>query len=107
MPPWGAVSGPSRVKEVLTGHGRERATTQKPCTFRFKFILFFFFLAAPHGLRGLSSPTRGQTRPSAVKAWGPNHWTAREFPQIHAINTQELFDSVRGTIHQSKSRGEN
>ena len=39
----------------------------------------FIFLAAPHGIRDLSSPTRDRTPGLAVKALSPNHWTAREF----------------------------
>ena len=37
-------------------------------------------LAAPRGLRDLSSPIRDRTWAMAVKAQSPNHWTAREFP---------------------------
>ena len=41
------------------------------------FILFY--LAMPHDLWNLSSPTSDRTRPSAVKAPNPNHWTTRKF----------------------------
>ena len=44
-------------------------------------IFFFSFLAMLHGLWDLSSPARDHTWALAVKAPGPNHWTAREFPQ--------------------------
>ena len=40
------------------------------------FHSYFFFLPALWGLLSLSS----QPRPSAVRTWRPNHWTAREFP---------------------------
>ena len=32
-----------------------------------------FFLAMPQGLQGFNSPTRDQTRPTAVKEPSPNH----------------------------------
>ena len=50
-------------------------------------VFFFFFLIpsdslffwlCPTGLWDLSSLTRDCTRPSAVRAHSPNHWTARE-----------------------------
>ena len=45
----------------------------------FLFVCFCF-LAALHSLWDLSSLTRDRTHTTAVKAWSPNHWTAREFP---------------------------
>ena len=44
--------------------------------------LFIYLLASSLGLRELSSRTRDQTRPSAVKSQSPNHWTARELPEM-------------------------
>ena len=44
------------------------------------FVDFFFFLAAPHSLWDLSSPTRCWTWATVVKAPSPNHWTDRELP---------------------------
>ena len=41
-------------------------------------LVYYFFLAAPRGLWGLSS----QPGPSLVKARSPNHWTTREFPTL-------------------------
>ena len=46
-----------------------------------------FFLAMPRCLRDLSSLTRDCTRVPAVKAPGPNHRPAREFPTIPAEGT--------------------
>ena len=43
----------------------------------------FFFLAAPSGLRDLSSPTRDRTHALRAKAWSPNHWTTREILAKH------------------------
>ena len=44
-------------------------------------------LAAPCGLWDLS-PRRGiEPRPSAMKAQSPNHWTAREFPNLWDIES--------------------
>ena len=48
--------------------------------------LFVCFLAKPHGLQDLISPTRGGTRAPAVKALNPNYWTVREFPRICNFN---------------------
>ena len=31
--------------------------------------------------------TRDQTRAWAVKAWSPNHWTGREFPNYRMFNS--------------------
>ena len=36
-------------------------------------VLFFYLLAAPHGL-GI------KPRPTAVKVWSLNHWAPRVFP---------------------------
>ena len=46
------------------------------------FVLVFFFLAAPHSLRDLSSPPGIEPAPPAVEARSLNHWTAREVPII-------------------------
>ena len=49
-------------------------------------ILFFWGSVGgptPRSLWDLSSLTRDELRPSAVTAWSHNHWTAREFPQMH------------------------
>ena len=44
------------------------------------YILFFFCLH--HTACGILVPQQGiEPRPSALKAWSPNHWTTREFPQ--------------------------
>ena len=37
------------------------------------FFVFWVFLAVPHGLPDLYSPTRDRTRAMAVKAQNPNH----------------------------------
>ena len=42
---------------------------------------FFFFSSTLWDLWDLSSPTRDGTR-DQVEAPGPDHWTAREFPQL-------------------------
>ena len=43
---------------------------------------FLFFLAVSHGLWDLTSQTRDDPRPLAVKAASPNRWTATEFSRI-------------------------
>ena len=57
-------------------------------------LKLFSFLAAPHGMRDLSSPTRNEPEPPAVEAQSPNHWTTREFP---------VYFSLRSARHYSKS----
>ena len=57
------------------------------------FILFFNFLAAPRGMQNLSSPTRDLTGAPAVRAWSPNHWTAREFPAVVILDCGTLPNS--------------
>ena len=47
-------------------------------TFRRK-ILFFWLHRAAYGI--LVPPPRIEPAPSAVKAWSPNHWTARDVPE--------------------------
>ena len=62
---------------------REHQVIESYCSvsyFKLKVLIFFFFLATPHGLWGLISPTSDRTWALAVKAPSPNHWTAREFP---------------------------
>ena len=46
-----------------------------------KFFFFFFFLMALQGLWDLSCQLEIESRPSAVRLWGPNLQTAREVPQ--------------------------
>ena len=50
---------------------------------------FFFFGHAVWHAGFLVPPTRDQTTPSAVKAWSPDHWTAREF-QNKILNTASM-----------------
>ena len=58
-----------------------------------KFL--FFFLAMPLGMQDLSYLTRDQTQALAVKVPSPNHWTAREFPEIPILTEKELIVSPR------------
>ena len=45
------------------------------------------FLAMLLSLRDLISPTRDEPGPSAARGvWSPNHWTTREFPNMHYCN---------------------
>ena len=55
-------------------------------------LYYFYCLAALHGLQDLSSSTRDQTVPLAVKAQSPNHWTARKFPELYSLNECLLSD---------------
>ena len=46
-------------------------------------ILFsYFFCPHMHGMRDPTSLSRDQTRAPEVEAWSPNHWTAREIPNL-------------------------
>ena len=40
------------------------------------------------GLRDLSSLTKDRTQAMAVKAYNPNHWATREFPQTSFLNSK-------------------
>ena len=51
--------------------------------------LFFLKSAMPCGLWDLSSPTRDPW-PLAVRAWSPDHWTAREFPKVSVFDYGNL-----------------
>ena len=42
--------------------------------------LYFSFLAVPHGMWDLSSPTRAETCAPAMEVQNLNHWTTREVP---------------------------
>ena len=46
------------------------------------FLFFFLIWAVLHGLQNLSSLTRDQIQPMAVKALNPNHQTTREVPML-------------------------
>ena len=46
------------------------------------FFFFFLIWAVLHGLQNLSSLTRDQIQPMAVKALNPNHQTTREVPML-------------------------
>ena len=49
-------------------------------------LIFFFFLSLPVAC-GILVPQPGiEPRPSAVKMWSINHWTAREFPAPFLLN---------------------
>ena len=61
--------------------------------FIFYFILFYSFLASPHDLWDLSSPTRDWTHATAVKVPSPNHWTTREFLVSHFVNLFTFSDT--------------
>ena len=43
---------------------------------------FFFLMAAPRGLRDLSSLRGIKPAPPALEAWSLNHWTAKEVPGL-------------------------
>ena len=74
-------------------------------------IIIIIILATLQGLWDLSSTTRDQTLPWAVRARSPNQWTTREFPdfiicemgisgnaeKIPHANIGEVFRMMPGT----------
>ena len=52
-------------------------------------IAILFFLAAPSGMRDLSSPTRGGTRVLYIGKRILNHWTTREVPAVRLLTVWE------------------
>ena len=94
-------------------------------TFNFFFLLLLFFLAVPHSLWDLSSPTRDQTgamqftgsqrvglsdwTTRVVRAQSPHHWTARESPYPHFLEGQteaEIGQAVclKSTVSQQEKQ---
>lgn len=65
------------------------------------FQVFFFFLAAPHGLQDFSSHPGIELVPPTVKAQSINHWTAREVP---VPLTFESLETQRSTWHMVNSQ---
>ena len=57
----------------------------QPGSSAFFFFFFFFFLAVPAACAILVPPPGIELAPSAVRAQGPNHWTAREIPGSSAF----------------------
>ena len=55
-------------------------------------FFFLFFGCAVCAACGILVPQPGiKPVPCAVKAWSPNHWTAREFPKFHYILTCHTY----------------
>ena len=47
-------------------------------------MIFFFFFGLHRQACGILGPRAGiEPGALAVRAWSPNHWTAREFPKNH------------------------
>ena len=61
----------------------------------FVCFCFLLFLATWHGLWDLSSLTRDWTWATAVKAPSPNHWTARELPQLYVNYKQNVTSFLK------------
>ena len=50
-------------------------------------VLFFIYFWPHLTACGILVPQPGiERRPLAVKAWSPNHWTFREFPETNILN---------------------
>ena len=61
------------------------------------YIHTYIYLFRPHlAARGILVPWSGiESGPSTVKAWSPNHWTAREFP-VTIIQRKNIHLQVGG-----------
>lgn len=76
-------------------------------------LTFFFFLPhrAPCGTWDLSSPTKIEPRPSAVRARSPNPWTAKGFPALTLLRMicgkkeKCILSSCRSRCKQSHELG--
>ena len=56
------------------------------------FLIYFLFFWPHHEACGILVPQPGiEPGPSTVRAWSPNHWTAREFPDIFYFFINDLF----------------
>ena len=65
------------------------------CCLLFCFVFCFCFWLR-YGACGILVPQPGiEPMPSAVKAWNPNYWTAREFPMACSLemSSQQSSDS--------------
>ena len=64
-----------------------------------KSLSFFFWLH--HVACGILVPQPGiKPRPSAVRAWSPNHWTSREFhPNLYFLMDWFFSGSVLRVLH--------
>ena len=52
------------------------------------FFFFFCFFWLHHPAYEILVPRPGiEPVPSAVKAWSPNYWTAREFPKVFILDS--------------------
>ena len=58
-----------------------------------KWLSSSSFLATPHGMWDLGSPTKDWIHAPTVEAWSPNYWTTREVPQV--------FDDKIGGIKEN------
>ena len=64
------------------------------------FLFIWTFLFSPcHMAYGILVPQWGiEPAPSAVKAWSPDHWTAREFPMWTYLVSNQLCEEADTTI---------
>ena len=65
-----------------------------PPLFFLPLILFVWFWPCHRVFGALSSLTRDRTQAPAVEAWGPNHWTTREFPLPPIWKCEEISLSI-------------
>ena len=61
------------------------------CSICFSLSLSFFFFLSLATQWDFSSPTRIKPQLSAMRAWSPNHWTARELPGVCLWDCSSCF----------------
>ena len=90
---------------LMTYHSEQMSTRHYPKSWMhtgvFLLLLFFFFLAMPHGMWDLNSLPGIDSTGCAVEMQNPNHWTTREFldvfscsPVTHALDGPSLLDLI-------------
>ena len=83
------IYAPSLASEIALCSNIYSYTQQARKFVCFYNLIFFFFLAEPHGLQDLNSLTKVWTCAICMKGWSPNHWVAREIcrPDLTEANS--------------------
>ena len=69
---------------ILLGGDRYEISKYRLCVFLVCFLFFFWCFWLHCAACGILVPQAGvESRPRAVKALSPNHWTAREFAYVN------------------------
>ena len=78
---WYTGKKPSLIQFWLCFIGSGFFIQDRALVWQYVLVWILFFLAMPHGLQNLNSPTRGEPRSLAVKVQSPNHWFTRAFAE--------------------------